>query len=101
LPDISEAGVRSLEQAIEIFPNQPGTWNTLAGIYASLGKHDRAVAAFRQALALVPDTDAIAISLGDHLLALGEISEAEKAYRRVIAQHNHYEPALRMVGACL
>ena len=67
-------------------PNDADAWH-LGGLVASrLGDHRRAVAAFRQAIALRPHDAPAWLALANALARCGESDDAANAYREVLAR---------------
>ncbi|PKN43364.1 MAG: hypothetical protein CVU60_03135 [Deltaproteobacteria bacterium HGW-Deltaproteobacteria-18] len=65
----------------------------LAGLYASTGRKDTAVAECRAALTKNPDSVPEALLLGQLLQLGGETAEAEAIYRNLLARHPGLLPA--------
>lgn len=65
----------------------------LAGLYASTGRKDTAVAECRAALTKNPDSVPEALLLGQLLQLGGESAEAEAIYRRLLTRHPDLLPA--------
>jgi len=65
----------------------------LAGLYASTGRKDTAVAECRAALAKNPDSVPEALLLGQLLQLGGETAEAEAIFRKLLARHPDLLPA--------
>jgi tetratricopeptide (TPR) repeat protein len=65
----------------------------LAGLYASTGRKDTAVAECRAALARNPDSVPEALLLGQLLQLGGETAEAEAIFRKLLARHPDLLPA--------
>jgi tetratricopeptide (TPR) repeat protein len=66
---------------LELDPGNPDYRALAATLWASLGEHERAIAAFRELLAEAPDWPSLHVSLGNSLRALGRPAEAIESYR--------------------
>ncbi|HEX4965829.1 MAG TPA: protein kinase [Thermoanaerobaculia bacterium] len=77
---------------IRLQPQRP--YYTNLGVARSLlGRHEEAVAAYRQALALAPGHVAVTLNLADAQLALGREDEAQSLYRQVLLRLEATEAA--------
>ncbi|MBU4524198.1 MAG: tetratricopeptide repeat protein [Desulfomicrobium sp.] len=92
LGDVDEA-----EKAFREAQRRAPEWSVpsarLAGLYASTGRKDTAVAECRAALAKNPDSVPEAVLLGQLLQLGGESAEAEAIYRRLLTRHPDLLPA--------
>jgi tetratricopeptide (TPR) repeat protein len=65
---------------IQTEPNYPVAWHSLGEAYGELGRHQKAIEAYRGALCLKPDYGAAWFSLGVANAKLGRYSEAIEAF---------------------
>ena len=90
-----DEAIFSLEKANKIRPQDPNTLNLLAGLHASLGKKELAVAFYKEIIALTPTTISAYLSLARYLVlendSAGAISVMEKGIEAVPdSYHGHY-----------
>lgn len=73
------------EKAVEIDPSEAGTFfSRLAGVYAEAGHDERAERAYRKSLECRNDEPAYHLCLGDVLVRLGRLKDAELAYEKAV-----------------
>lgn len=72
-------------RATELAPDEGAAWNLLGYAAVGLDDHAEAVKAFRQYAVVAPREPNAHDSLGDALLADGQLDEAEAAYRAALA----------------
>ena len=73
------------EKAIEIDPLEAGTFfSRLAGVYADAGHDERAERVYRKCIECRNDEPAYHLSLGDVLVRLGRLKDAELAYEKAV-----------------
>ncbi len=87
LPSV-ETMITRLRARLEKAPNDPEGWRMLGWSYASLGRFDKAVKAYREASAHAPDDARIAAALGEALVraAGGMVTdEAAGVFKRALA----------------
>ena len=89
----ADAAEKAFREAQQRAPEWSVPSARLAGLYASTGRKDTAVAECRAALAKNPDSVAEAVLLGQLLQLGGESAEAEAIYRRLLARHPDLLPA--------
>jgi tetratricopeptide (TPR) repeat protein len=75
----------AVDRAIALNPMDPLTLDTIGVVYSRLRDHDRAVEAFRMAVARQPTNPGFQFNLGSSLKFLGAFDEAENAYEGAIA----------------
>lgn len=80
-----QAALELIGKAIRLSGEVPDFYNNLAEAYRGLGHIDRAMAAYRRAIALAPDFVAAHLNLGGVLCERGAFAEAEACYRRAVA----------------
>ena len=68
------------DRALAMGPQDPLTFDTLGVVYSQAGRHDRAVAVFRQAVAALPDNPAFRVNLASSLTFAGDMDDAEAEY---------------------
>jgi len=73
--------LQQVERRLQAAPSDPEAGYLRATILAGLGRHEEAVAIFRELLAEMPQRNPLRIVLGHSLQALGRIDEAIAAYR--------------------
>jgi predicted O-linked N-acetylglucosamine transferase (SPINDLY family) len=78
-----EEAVETTRKAIALKPSAMAYTNLGVGLLG-LGQHDTALAACRQAIAMVPQGAAIACTLGGTMLELGEAAEAVALCRKAV-----------------
>lgn len=76
-----EGGLPLLERSAALRPD-PGVLSNLGALLADLDRHEDAVAALGQAIALAPDLPQALYNLGCSLLALGRVAEAVDSLSR-------------------
>jgi tetratricopeptide (TPR) repeat protein len=100
-----EPAVAAWQRAADCMPGSLRIWREMGRALHRLGEHERAIAAFRQGLAAVPDDPESFLlrhELGRALLAGGRIEEALDAFAAAVAQQPG-NPMLRtsLATACL
>lgn len=98
--DIVEAELR-LEQFILEYPHFPGAYVNLAIVYEHDDRHDEALAALDQALAINPAHATANNQLGIVLRKQGKFAEAEQAYLRALETDPNYALAHHNLGVLL
>ena len=82
--------VACLERGLALYPQEPGPWNNLGNCHLDAGHHQRAVVAYRRALALQPGFADARISLA---ACLRELGHPHLAYATVRDGYRQAEPA--------
>ena len=77
-----EASLPFYEQAVRLAPQDGPARAALAQVYLQLNRRDDAVAAWREAARLDPQSAGICRDLGQALLAAGRAAEARQAFQR-------------------
>jgi len=98
--DLVEAELR-LEQFVLEYPHFPGAYVNLAIVYEHDDRHDEALAALDQALAINPAHATANNQLGIVLRKQGKFAEAEQAYLRALETDPDYALAHRNLGVLL
>lgn len=76
---------QAYEKAVEIDPLEAGTFfSRLAGVYIDAGHDERAERAYRKCIEYRNDEPAYHLSLGDVLVRLGRLKDAELAYEKAV-----------------
>ena len=91
----------AFEQFVLEYPQFPGAFVNLAIVYENDDRHDEALAALDQALAINPDHAAANNQLGMVLRKQGRFPEAEQAYLRAIEADPNYALAHHNFGVLL
>ncbi|MFT5359497.1 MAG: Flp pilus assembly protein TadD, partial [Polyangiales bacterium] len=74
-----------LDQLRALDPADPRTLQYAASVYEGLGRHDEALAIYRQIIAYAPDEAAHHARLGRALLRIGQEGSAIETFRQVLA----------------
>ncbi|KGM51977.1 sulfotransferase [Lysobacter concretionis Ko07 = DSM 16239] len=82
--------VIAAEQAMSLSPSDPLTLDTLGVVFTQANAHTRAVEAFRQAAALMPDAASYRFNLATSLTFSGDLEGAEREYEACIALEPRY-----------
>lgn len=98
--DLVEAELR-LEQFVLEYPHFPGAYVSLAIVYEHDDRHDEALAALDEALAINPAHAAANNQLGIVLRKQGKFAEAEQAYLRALETDPDYALAHHNLGVLL
>jgi predicted TPR repeat methyltransferase len=93
--------VSLLEQSLDANPSDPGCWNNLGIVYASLRRHEQAAGAYRRAAALQPEFPAAFLNLGNALRNLGKWGEAVDAYQNAVRLKPDFAAAHHALGTAL
>ena len=94
----------ALDQGIalaEQYPDVPLIPNLLGAIYMGLRRTEEAVASFRKALEIKPDSSATLMNLGIALSSLGSYQEAAASFRKTLEINPEYPEAHRHFGNVL
>lgn len=86
------------DAALAIDPRFVDSYVMKAGILASQGRYEDAVAALEKAVAIDPDNQGLLNDMGAINLEWGRIDEAEKIYRRILDIDTEYPPAHTTLG---
>ena len=101
LPD----AVACLGRGLELYPQEPGPWNNLGNCHLDAGAHQRAVVAYRRALALQPGFIDARISLAACLRDLGHphlaYATIRDGYRQAEAAKERQRLLIPLVEALL
>jgi tetratricopeptide (TPR) repeat protein len=81
--DLQDA-LREYGQTIEIDRKYPHAFASLGDVYLKLDNYSAAQAAYKQALAQVPDDIDVLLNSGAAYQSAGDLAEAEQAYQRVL-----------------
>ena len=76
----AKIGVKFLEKAIELAPNEAAYFNNLGVAYTNLKRLNEALCALQRAIALAPHNPNTHNNIGAVLRPLGRLTEAEKHY---------------------
>jgi len=94
----------ALEQGIalaERYPNVPLIPNLLGAVYMGMRRTEEAVASFRKALEIKPDSAATLMNLGIALNALGSYQEAAASFRKTLEINPEFPEARGHFGNVL
>ncbi|MER3546772.1 MAG: UDP-N-acetylglucosamine-peptide N-acetylglucosaminyltransferase [Rhodanobacteraceae bacterium] len=80
------AAVHAVERALAIMPANAPLWNALANACAACGDHLRARNVYRAALNDAPDDPRLLLNLSATEMVLGQLQEAERLARAVLAR---------------
>jgi tetratricopeptide (TPR) repeat protein len=72
------------QRYVELAPNDPNAWDSLAAIHQWVGQYTEAEAAYNRALALNPESGVAIIHLGNLRFQQGRYAAAAEQYRRYI-----------------
>lgn len=97
----AERAVRSLAPAVEINPDDAGSWNNLGAALAGLGRGDRARRAYSRALELDPRQFDAWHNLATLLRAAGNSTAAVRAFDRALALRPGDHDGRRSLAAAL
>lgn len=78
------------DRAMSLAPSDPLTLDTLGVVFTQANAHSRAVEAFRQAAALMPNAASYRFNLATSLTFSGDLDGAEKEYEACIALEPRY-----------
>jgi tetratricopeptide (TPR) repeat protein/DNA-binding winged helix-turn-helix (wHTH) protein len=81
-------------QGIAVDPEAKNLFNTLGGLYSSLGKHQEAIAAHQRYVALAPDEPNAYDSLGLTYQWAGDGDRAMESFDQAIARNPNFEVAV-------
>jgi tetratricopeptide (TPR) repeat protein len=81
----SREALQAADKAMALRPSDPFTLDTLGVIYTQAHMHERAAAAFRGAVSLMPQHAPYRFNLATALVAIGDLSAAEEALESCIA----------------
>ncbi|MBS0432889.1 MAG: tetratricopeptide repeat protein [Proteobacteria bacterium] len=84
--DDAPAAVRTMESALAAMPANPAMWNALANACVANGDHARARNVYLAALNQAPDDPRLLLNLAAAEIPLGELAEAERLVRTVLAR---------------
>ena len=82
-----EKAARLFEMELQNYPATPGVLNDLGSVYANLGRYEKAIPIYRQALNMDPNVEATYYNLAASLLATEQSDEA----RTVLWEADHHE----------
>lgn len=94
----SQQALRLFEQSAEADPTQPATDNNLGILYKQTGQLDKAIDAYRRAIALQAVYPDAYYNLALAYRANGQFKEAEEAYLKALNQNNHFADARYNLG---
>jgi protein O-GlcNAc transferase len=93
---------RYARKALEVDAQLPDAYNNLGQILVDTGQINAAIAAYRQAVTLQPDSAVFQYNLGAALHQhKKDRVEAERCYRQALALHQDFAPALANLGALM
>jgi Tfp pilus assembly protein PilF/SAM-dependent methyltransferase len=84
--------IQSAQNAIRLEPKNPNYLNTLGNCQEHAGKNEAAVATFRLALSLQPDSSQIKANLVRNTAMLGQHQEASELYATALIETNYRDP---------
>ncbi len=90
--------MRVTEEGLKRTPGAFELHNERGAILADLGRHEEAITAYREAIAIAPNDTDSNYSLGVSLLALGRRDEAEASFKRSLAMKPTFPKALLMLA---
>ena len=93
-----ETALRFFNQALEIDPDQPRTWNYLGGVHFVSGDFLKALLHFRQAFSLDPGDARACNNIGTAYEKLDDFDKAEQYYLRAIEIDRGYAVPYRNLG---
>ncbi len=100
-PDLAQAcftaGEKSFRRAVDLSRTTPDTWVGLVRFLASTGRKEEGQAVLKEATANIP-SDKAALALAQCYEALGNLPDAEKQYRAVLAKGANDPLVLRRVA---
>ena len=96
-----EQGVRRLEEALAVAPNNAAGWSNLSEGLRRLGRLDEAVEASRKALTLKPDDVDAYNNMGIALQDQGELDDAIASWRRALSLKPDHAEAYNNIGIAL
>ena len=82
----ADKAIETLQQTLQLFPNDGGAWNNLAYWHARLGQPERAVEANREALRLDPNNTIRYSNLAEVLTTLGRVGESDATCRQALSR---------------
>jgi tetratricopeptide (TPR) repeat protein len=94
----SQQALRLFEQSAEADPAQPATDNNLGILYKQTGQLDKAIDAYRRAIALQAVYPIAYYNLALAYRANGQFKEAEEAYLKALDQNDHFTDARYNLG---
>lgn len=91
-----------LDRALELDPRNVDTHNTLGLLYAVLGEHDLAEAAFKKALSIDPNNSSALNNYGQFLCQRKRYEEGEKLFMKAVENplYRNAESAYNNAGVC-
>ncbi len=90
--------LEAAERGLQRSGSAPELWNAKGAALADLQRHDDAIVAFREAIALNANDTEANFNLGASLLALGRTAEGVQAMRRSLVLQPRFAPALALLG---
>lgn len=95
-----EAAVQSYDRSLQAFPRNFDALANVGAIHQRLGRHEHAIAAFRDALAIRPDP-VVCNALGYALAKAGKLEESIAAYQRAVELGPDFPQAWISLGEML
>lgn len=91
-----------LDRALELDPHNVDTHNTFGLLYAVLGEHDKAEAAFKKALSIDPNNSSALNNYGQFLCQRKRYEEGEKLFMKAVENplYRNAESAYNNAGVC-
>ena len=97
----ADEAVRLLEQALAAQPDEVTNYLALSEMYAVTSAYDAAARTLDEAARKFPSDATVTFQLGSVLERATRFAEAERAFRRVLADDPLYAPALNYLGYML
>ena len=79
-----DEAIVAADQAIKLYPKQPGIWNNKGYVYFKMGKYNEAADAYDKAVQLDPTYLKGWINKGDALVKAGRSGDAVLAYKKAL-----------------
>ncbi len=93
-----EPGVKALEKALVLEPEEVGIKFTLGNAYFQQGKYQEAAKALEEGLKSKPDVPSAQFDLGNAYFKLGRMAEAIAVYQKAVDQQEDFWPAVNNIG---
>ncbi|MGE5357983.1 MAG: protein kinase domain-containing protein [Bacteroidales bacterium] len=82
----ADKAIETLQQTIQLFPNDGAAWNNVGFWYSRLGQSERAAEGNREALRLEPNHTIRYSNLAETLTALGRVGESNELCRQALGR---------------
>ena len=86
--------INAYQNAIDLYPTYPTTYNNLGVIYSTIGNYKKAIPFLEKAIALGNHTALNYYNLGACYELLGEIQKAKDYYTKALAEDQNFQLAL-------